>query len=192
MGFFGPDYNKIGNDYADSANKATNTYVGKMTGYANIPGSTTAQNFSGSDVLGDVNAYLDPSMNAQIKEATGAIQNAYGGKGSLFSGAAGRAVGENARAMAERGWGDAFARATGARQNEFNNAMGIDTLNNTAAQQTFGNFNDIYGTQLGNSMNIANQKAQLAASAKSPWDYVMDAGKLGTGIGSMIASGGLV
>jgi len=209
MGFFGPDYGKIGRDYEDSVNAATGNYVGKMEGYADAGKGATiqnqqtasAKNFSGFDILGDVNSYLDPSLSKQIEAATGQIQNAYGTRGSLFSGAAGNAIGENARAMAEKGWGDAFARATAARQQQFSNQMGIDTFNNNASQTNFqnqfgvnqanfSNRNDIYGTELGSKMNIANTKSQLAASEKSGWDYLMDVGKLGTGIASA-AMGGL-
>jgi len=208
MGFFGPDYGKIGRDYERAATGATSGYVDEMKKHADSgAGATvqsqnpaTASNFSGFDVLGDVSSYLDPSLQSQMKAATGELQNAYGAKGSLFSGAAGNAIGENARAMAERGWGDAFARATGARQQQFQNQMGIDAFNNSAADANFknqfavnnanfGNFNDIYGTELGSKMNIAGSKAGLAASEKSGFDYLMDASKLGTG--AVAAFGGL-
>jgi len=208
MGFFGPDLGSIGRDYENSVNAANKNYVGKMERYAdagkgaNIQNQnrTTAENFSGFDTLKDVSSFMDPSIAEQIKSATGAIENTYGTKGSLFSGAAGGAIADNARVMAERGWSDAYNRASNAKQQQFSNQMGIDTFNNNANQTNFnnqfgvntanfGNFNDIYGTELGNKMNVAKSKAELAASEKSGWDYLMDAGKLAAG--GIAAFGGL-
>jgi len=196
MDFFGPDFGGIGRDYEKSVNSATKNYVGKMEDYADVGRGANIQNqqqasaVNFGNILGDVNSFLDPSMSEQIKASTDALKSAYGAKGSLFSGAAGNAIAENARAMAERGWSDAYGRANQAKQQQFQNQMGIDAFNNNASQTNFqnkvgvntanfGNFNDIYGTELGNKMNIANKNAELAASEKSGFDYLMDAGKLG-------------
>jgi len=206
MGFFGPDYNQIGKDYEKSVNSATNKYVGKMEGLADVSTGANIQNqqqanaVNFGNVLGDVSSFLDPSMSEQIKASTDAIQSAYGAKGSLFSGAAGDAIADNARLMAERGWSDAYNRANQAKQQEFQNQMGLDAFNNNAGQTNFqnqvgvnttnfGNFNDIYGTELGNRINVANSKAQLKAGKKSGFDYLMDVGKLTSG--GIAAFGGL-
>jgi len=216
MGFFGPDYDTIGKDYEKSVNSATNAFVTKMEPYADSGKGANIQNQQTTsaempefawDVLGKVNDYLDPSLNKQIEASGNQIQNAYGNKGSLFSGAAARALSEDARSRAEQGWASAFDRAmndnnrmNALNQQQFSNQMGIDSFNNNANQTNFqnqfgvnnanfSNRNDIYGTELGSKMSIADMKAQLSASEKSPWDYLMDAGKLGVGITSAVYGG---
>jgi hypothetical protein len=208
MDFFGPDVSAINRKRQGAVDAATGQFVDSMTPYLNSGNNAniknqqgmTAANFSGFDVLGDVNQYLDPSLNHQIETSTGQLQNAFGTRGSLFSGAAGNAISENARQQAEQGWGDAFARATGARQQQFANQMGIDQFNNAANQTNFqnqfgvnqadfANRNDVYGTLLGNQVGAANAAAQASMAEKSPWDYVVDTAKIAGGIGAAI--GGL-
>jgi hypothetical protein len=208
MGFFGPDVGKINRERENAVNAATGNYASGMSQYmdsgrgANVQNQqgTSAANFGGADVIGDVSQYLDPSLQHQMQQATGQLQNAYGSRGSLFSGAAGNAIGENARSMAEKGWGDAFSRATNARQQQFTNQMGMDQFNNQAGQTNFqnqfgvnqanfGNQNEVQGTVLGNKVANANAAAQASMSEKSGWDYLMDAGKLAGGVAATAFGG---
>jgi hypothetical protein len=192
--------------YNSTVKGATDSYVNNMLPYAdagkglvNDDGSlkygaqnTSASPVSGFDTLGQVNDYLDPSLGFQIQNATDQVASRYGNRGSLFSGAAGNAVADTARSMAEQGWADAFNRATNANQLQFQNQLSVDGFNNGAANQNFtqqsginnqnfSNHNDIYGTKLGQEVNAASVQAQLDAAKKSPWDYAMDAAKLTTG-----------
>ncbi|MDR0517279.1 MAG: hypothetical protein LBH25_09585 [Fibromonadaceae bacterium] len=222
MGFFGPDTAKINKNYTNSVNDATSQFTGSMQPHMNAGaglvdgnGKLTygASNASAAlpsqqmDVLGSVGSYLDPSMSFQINAANDQIANRYGNSGSLFSGAAGNAISENTRSMAEAGWGQAWDRAMADNsrinslgQQQFSNQMAIDQFNNDASNMNFGqqfginsqnfsNANDVYGTRLGTQVNAANAKMQTSMAQKSPWDVIMDAGKLA--VGGASAVGGL-
>ena len=206
--FFGPNMNKIGNQYNNAMSAATNQYANHMGGYANSGAGANIQNQQltqaqqpsvGWDVLGQVNNYLDPSIAQMQQDAANQMSAQYGGQGSLFSGAAGKGIAGEVGRIGQQGWGAAFDRAmqdnnriNSLGQQQFNNQMSMDQFNNAARQQNFvnqfgvnnqnfANQNDIQGTVLGQKANAANATAQLQASQKSPWDYLMDVGKLGVG-----------
>jgi hypothetical protein len=208
MGFFGPDYGKIGRNYTKAVNEATDRYVSNVTPHADVGAglnantqqrATAANPGFQTDVLGSVGDYLDPS----IQQGMNAVSAQYGGKGSLFSGAAAKGL----MAAGQNAWGQAFDRAMADNnrinqlgQLNFSNQMSIDQFNNAASQTNFGNqfginqqnfsnYNDVYGTQLGSRVNAANTEAQLKASERSVWDTLMDVGKLG--VGGALAYGAL-
>lgn len=64
--------------------------------------------------------FLDPSMQFQIDEAARGIQSGAAASNSLLSGAAQRALAENARSQAETGYADAYARMMQDRQQTYN------------------------------------------------------------------------
>ena len=68
------------------------------------------------NVLGDVNKFMDPSLNFQMDQATKQVESSQAGKGGLFSGAAGNAIAQTTQNIAQQGWGDAYARANQAQQ----------------------------------------------------------------------------
>lgn len=200
---------KIGKGYNNSVNAATGAYATGMNPYANAgagtnPGnqqlSTASQPNVAWDVLGNVNSYLDPSIANMQQDAANSMAAQYGSRGSLFSGAAGQGIASEVARIGQQGFGDAFNRAMADNsrinslgQQQFQNQMSIDQFNNNATQQNFANQfgvnnqnfanqNAIQGTVLGGKMNAADTTAQLKASQKSPWDYMMDAGKLGAGM----------
>lgn len=146
-------------------------------------------NLNTGNALGDVNSFMDPSLNYQMDQATKQVESSQAGKGGLFSGAAGKSIAGATQKIAEQGWGDAYNRANQALQ-QSNAAklqqqqagqsagtynLGLDTTGlqakgqayqtlmepiSTVAQGTMDAAGTIYGSQSG--MNQQQMQGQLA------------------------------
>jgi hypothetical protein len=122
-----------------------------------------AETMDTGDALGGVSRFLDPSIGEQVETATEAAEASHAGQGGLFSGAAGRSIAEDARDIAERGWGAAYDRANQAQQQANAARMQQQQLRQSAGQYNMGA--DMAGLQakgqaLGAYMDPINAIAQ--------------------------------
>lgn len=146
-------------------------------------------NLNTGNALGDVNSFMDPSLDYQMEQATKQVESSQAGKGGLFSGAAGKSIAGATQKIAEQGWGDAYNRANQALQ-QSNQAklqqqqagqsagtynLGLDTTKIGAAGQAYNTLMEpistvsqgkmdtagtIYGSQSG--MSQQQMQGQLA------------------------------
>jgi hypothetical protein len=141
--------------------------------------------FSGTqqlDGLGNVNAWLDPSMAYQKAQATNSVLGAYGNQGKMHSGAAMKALSDRQQGIASQGW-----------QQAMNNYMNQTNANNQMAMQgNQQNFSNNFQTASmmnqadATKFNTATQGRANVASVQSPsaWDAFMGLGNMGAQLGA--------
>lgn len=128
-----------------------------------------AANLNTGNALGDVNSFMDPSLNYQMDQATKQVESSQAGKGGLFSGAAGKSIAGATQKIAEQGWSDAYNRANQALQ-QSNQAklqqqqadqntgtynLGLDTTGLQAKGQAYNTFMDPINTRAQGQMDLA-------------------------------------
>lgn len=114
--------------YQDMAGQVDTTglfgdYINKLNAMNTDKYKVGAQTLDTSNVLGDVSAYLDPSITYQQEAARKGIEASQAGSGGLFSGAAGQEIANKQGQIAATGWSDAYAKAQAQKANE--NALRI-------------------------------------------------------------------
>ena len=180
-------YNQLSD--VDAAKTTRDAYVGGLSGLNTDQYRTQAAQLNTGNALGDVDAFMDPSLNYQMENATKQVESSQAGKGGLFSGAAGKSIAGATQKIAEQGWGDAYSRANSALQ-QSNQAklqqqqagqsagtynLGLDTTGlqakgqaydtlmepiNTKAQGTMDMAGSLYGSQSG--MSQQQMQGQMA------------------------------
>lgn len=110
--------------------------VGGLTGLNTDQYKSQAAQLQSGDVLGNVQGYLDPSMEYQQQQAKKGVESSAAGRGGLFSGAVGQEIADKTRSIAEQGWGQAYDRANAAQQTANQTA-----LQQQQAQQSAGQYN---------------------------------------------------
>ena len=162
---------------------------------------TNAANLQTGNVLGDVSAFLDPSIAYQQEQAQKGVESSAAGKGGLFSGAAGQEIADTTQKIASQGWGDAYDRANAAQQQANQTAiqqqqanqsagaynLGMDTSKLGAQEQAYntmmepmGAFSqalmDTAGTQYGAQTGMTQQALQAQAADKGYFGDILGAG----------------
>jgi hypothetical protein len=178
---------RFNNQQADIYGDATRQQFGTM-----------AQDYAGNgqqaekmDALGNVSAWLDPSMAYQQAQATRGVLGAFGGSGKLHSGAAMKALSDRQQGIAAGGWQQAMANY----MNQMNANNGAAAQNNALNQQNFSNafqtanmINQADATKF----NTATQGRANVASVQAPsvWDAAMGIAGLGMqGLGTAAGLG---
>jgi len=128
--------NRRATGYVDKVMRAVPGQVSALTGYANQQmspytqgagqdmadyRSTLGQDLSQYnyqqaspfqyDLQGQTQAFLDPSMDYQIQQATSALEGSAANAGKLFSSSTGRGIADRAQAIAQQSWKDALQTA---------------------------------------------------------------------------------
>lgn len=130
--------------------QAQQNYLNQLSGFDASKYQVNAgdYNISAPDVsAATVQSYLDPSIDYQINKANQATMSSAANRGSLFSGATGNAISENARQAAQTGWENAFDKARQAGL-DVNSATQSNLANQFAANKANV---DMYNNQLANA-----------------------------------------
>lgn len=156
-------------------------------------------NLNTGNALGDVNSFMDPSIDYQMEQATKQVESSQAGKGGLFSGAAGKSIAGATQKIAEQGWGDAYARANQALQ-QSNQAklqqqqagqsagtynLGLDTTKIGAAGQAYNTLMDPINTKAQGTMDMAGTMygSQSGMSQQQMQGQLADTGYFGDLLG---------
>ena len=118
------------------ATEAQKAYTSGLMNMDTDQHKVQAANLNTGNALGDVNKFMDPSLNYQMEQATKQVESSQAGKGGLFSGAAGKSIAGATQKIAEQGWSDDYNRANNALQ-QSNQAK----LQQQQAGQSAGTYN---------------------------------------------------
>lgn len=167
------------------ATEAQKAYTSGLMNLDTDQHKTQAAQLDTGNALGDVNHFMDPSLNYQMEQATKQVESSQAGKGGLFSGAAGKSIAGATQKIAEQGWSDAYNRANQALQ-QSNQAklqqqqadqsagtynLGLDTTKINAAGQAYQTLMepistvsqgkmDMAGTMYGSQSGMSQQQMQ--------------------------------
>jgi len=173
-----PDANTV-NQYQNALNAQ------QQTNYAGQYGVNPAELRQGN-ALGNVNAFIDPSIAFQQQQASDALQASAAGQGNLFSGATGRALAGATQQIAQQGWADAYDRARMADQ-DYNAVLANQQgLKQQAGQYNVGlsqadiqNYGDIFDRGYNVfSQNLQNQANNITAQRQMEADRIANAAQM--------------
>lgn len=142
--------------YLDEGGQDYQAYKDKVAGFDPSQFAYEDPAAFGYDLNAKTKEFLDPSMDYQIGEATRAVEGSAANRGSLFSGASGKAIADRSQSIAQQSWKDALATAMADRGFEFGK-YGQDVQWDRQAKDQGLN---LWNTQTTNMGNIANTGMQ--------------------------------
>lgn len=131
------------------------------------------------DLQGMTRQLLDPSMQFQIEQATGAVEGSAANAGKLFSGATGQAIADRSQQIAQMAWKDALQTALQDRQ--FGYQMHSDEIARDRAsidQQNLNldrNISNLQGLQGSSSSALNNYMSMLTQNKTGQLESQMNA-----------------
>jgi hypothetical protein len=147
-------------------------YYSKMTNLDLSQFNVTAPEDFQFDLEAETQKQLNPELDAIIGRATGAVQQSAANRGSLFSGAAGKAIGRSTADIQAKEWDTASQRAQTQQQqayqrytDKFNNLLKVTELNKGNVMDELDAQGKVVGMQKGTMEKKIGEESEIGQGA---------------------------